>query len=376
MTNFVLFLLLITIIFTKAAELILETGFLGEPDLRFLHEVDDVCLRTREEIVQGTIHVQMVGRPGRITNGEIRSLQDALVSVYDRVASENCRMGYRNIVGARVNTISSNSTETQQFRMAFDVVAHCKGCSGDQRFFRASSGGRAQYRKLSGGKNRKLSSKREKGTKKSKHESAIERLGYDPLLSSRCICSPPSKGLFTVTLRHAVKNLFDEKKVLNIDVVNVADEVLSSDPPSFLENRFPTTNNGETLPAGDSSLDTPPKGNLSLILSSAPSQSTAIQTGQSPALQPNHLSNQKIANTMTKAPTESPSVQPTNLTQPPTMPLVKNTIAPTELPTVAPSELTNAPTIRPTEGTVDRVAYTSLSYLLTVHLSSNCVLFL
>ena len=91
---------------TTATNVVIEPSFLGEPDnLCLPHdtEISNLCHQSTrgEETVLGNIHIQVMGRPGQITNREICVLQDTLVLVYNNLSSQMCRIGYRHLAGAR-----------------------------------------------------------------------------------------------------------------------------------------------------------------------------------------------------------------------------------------------------------------------------------
>jgi hypothetical protein len=302
------------------SEIAIEPEMMGKAGLRFLEE--DPCRTTMQETIHGALYVDVVGRPALITNREIRVLENALLSIYDKEASQTDRFGYRNLVGARIDksTISLTSTEMQGFRIKFDVAGLCKGCKNDRRFLAGSRGGRAQHRTLSrSDRVRKLSKKGGKGGKgkKSKKGGKADL----PAMPIKCDCPPPTKDVVTEAFRRTVQKLVENGTLLRLDVIRV-DDVVSSP----LARQTPTSSRQSPV-----TIARPPA-----FSKSAPS----------PTEQPATISTQRPSLPVTATPTQKTTASPTqSLISPLPTESVSDTLSPIAVPTAGP-EATNVPTAR------------------------------
>ena len=108
------------------------------------------CRDDPQRALQGSIFIEVVGRPGALTDHEIQLLENGFISTYNAVTSETCLVGYRRILAAKIDPTSiplSTALETFQLQMK-NVYGVCEGCSSDQRFFEVINGGKMIGRRL------------------------------------------------------------------------------------------------------------------------------------------------------------------------------------------------------------------------------------
>lgn len=223
-----------------------EISEIGD-EYKVYHHETDVCSGEIEQLIPGALSLNIVTRPGLIATKDARLLEDAIVSVYDTLASQTCKSGYRSLAMAYfdMNAISTPSTELQSFQVHIDVEVRCKGCSHDKRIVAGQQGARAQSRaRLEAVDISSIDSMRGRLTDNLPRLLSQRPLGRHlsegsdvPEVPAPCDCPTPSKELFTRLLNRLVHSLTEEKGLVEMSVTNVENAA-----PSVLERRAPALN--------------------------------------------------------------------------------------------------------------------------------------
>jgi hypothetical protein len=239
MVSILLFLTVCTFAVTIANEIEITPRLLGIFDVPLLWQVDDnlqevdPCQDTPEYTRRGSIFVEFVGRPGRITSSEIQLLENAFISTYESIASEICEAGFRRLDESSIDTNAIPDYDSvQRFRLQFNTFGLCQGCSNDKRFIYESRSGKSKKRMLTAFDSQRRLKKSVKGKKGNQNPPEKERQklkgskkGGELSVPMRCICPPPPRLLLTQAFDIAVGSLKENGTLESIRSVNDIEEM-------------------------------------------------------------------------------------------------------------------------------------------------------
>jgi hypothetical protein len=184
----------------------------------------DVCSLVDEENHIGRLYIDFIGTQGDISDDDITTIEELLLSAYQEASSEHCQDGYRYLFGVEIDRDFIMFSEAKnQFRVPVNVLSRCKGCSQDLRFFSIGSADRLQGRFLEDPKTRNQlggfsgEKKRESVLFDSNEHQGSQ---VEPFLNNpRCFCPPPSRERILDRLRQATRKKKETGKLQNFQEI-------------------------------------------------------------------------------------------------------------------------------------------------------------